>query len=175
MQDRTALDMLIDLEDFFQTKIPAMIDAVKGDEPANWGLMNVHQMLEHLLFPLNFAITENPIILVTPEEKLPRQREFLVSKYGMPKNFKTPFLPADKTVPLIKQDVQESKQLLKETINEFLSVINKQDFTTKLHPVFGQLDKQGWLRFQYKHFSHHFMQFGLLSLTPPTDDAANHG
>ena len=55
MQDRTALDMLIDLEDFFQTKIPAIIDAVKGDEPANWGLMNVHQMLEHLLFPLNFA------------------------------------------------------------------------------------------------------------------------
>ncbi|HRH58213.1 MAG TPA: DUF1569 domain-containing protein [Chitinophagales bacterium] len=162
LQDRAVLDFSIDLEYFFQTKVPQIIDNVKGDEPANWGLMNVHQMLEHLLFPLNFAITEAPIILVTPEEKLPRQREFLVSEYGMPKNFKTPFLPVDKTVPLIKQDLQESKVMLKETIVQFLKVINTPDFTTKLHPVFGQLDKQQWLTFQYKHFAHHFAQFGLL-------------
>ncbi|HUM52267.1 MAG TPA: DUF1569 domain-containing protein [Chitinophagales bacterium] len=161
-QERAILDMTIDLEDFFQLTIPKIIDEVKGNEPAIWGLMNVHQMLEHLLFPLNFAITENPIILVTPEEKLPRQREFLISEFGMPKNFKTPFLPVDKTVPLIKQDLQESKDLLKDTIHQFLKVVNDSDFTTKLHPVFGQLDKQQWLTFQYKHFSHHFMQFGLL-------------
>lgn len=162
MEDRAILDMHINLEDFFSIRISQVIDTVKGDEVAQWGLMNVQQMLEHLLFPLNFAITVNPIILVTPEDKLERQREFLVSEFGMPKNFKTPFLPKDKTVPLIKQDLQESKQLLKETIVQFLNVINATDFTTKLHPVFGQLDKQGWLTFQYKHFSHHFMQFGLL-------------
>ena len=162
MQDRAILDMHVNLEDFFSIRISQVIDTVKGDEVAQWGLMNVQQMLEHLLFPLNFAITVNPIILVTPEDKLERQREFLVSEFGMPKNFKTPFLPKDKTVPLIKQDLQESKQLLKETIVQFLNVINASDFTTKLHPVFGQLDKQGWLTFQYKHFSHHFMQFGLL-------------
>ena len=162
MEDRAILDMHINLEDFFSIRISQVIDTVKGDEVAQWGLMNVQQMLEHLLFPLNFAITVNPIILVTPEDKLERQREFLVSEFGMPKNFKTPFLPKDKTVPLIKQDLQESKKLLKETIVQFLNVINASDFTTKLHPVFGQLDKQGWLTFQYKHFSHHFMQFGLL-------------
>ena len=162
LQDRVILDLTVDLEDFFQTKIPQIIDNVRGDEPANWGLMNVHQMLEHLLFPLNFAITEFPILMLTPEEKLPRQREFLISEYGMPKNFKTPFLPIDKTVPLIKQDLEDSKFLLKETIQQFLNVINASGFITKLHPVFGQLDKQQWLTFQYKHFSHHFMQFGLL-------------
>ena len=162
MQDRAILDMSIDLEDFFQTKIIHIIDHVKGDESANWGMMNVHQMLEHLVFPLNFAIIENPIILVTPEEKLPRQREFLMSIYGMPQNFKTPFLPVDKTVPLIYQNLEDSKTLLKETIVKFLKVINAPDFTTKLHPVFGQINKQQWLFFQYKHFSHHFMQFGLL-------------
>mgnify|MGYP000846818498 FL=1 len=162
MQDRAILDLTIDLEDFFQTKIPQIIDNIKGNEPANWGLMNVHQMLEHLLFPLNFAITENPIILVTPEEKLPRQREFLMSEYGMPKNFKTPFLPIDKTVPLIKQNLEDSKILLKETIQQFLKIINAPDFKTKLHPVFGMIDKQQWLTFPYKHFSHHFSQFGLL-------------
>lgn len=162
LQDRAILDMTIDLEDFFQVTIPKIIDDIKGDEPAIWGMMNVHQMLEHLLFPLNFATTTNPIILVTPEEKLQRQREFLISEFGMPRNFKTPFLPADKTVPLINQNLQDAKEMLKDTIQQFLAVVNVPGFTTKLHPVFGQLNKQEWLTFQYKHFSHHFMQFGLL-------------
>ncbi len=162
MQDRVILNMEIDLEDFFRTRVPQVIDGVSGEELAGWGLMNVHEMLEHLIFPLNFAITDVPMIQVTPEEKLPRQQEFLVSAYGMPKNFKIPFLPTDKTVPLIKQDLQESKQLLKDTLEQFFKVIDAPYFTTKLHPVFGQLDRQGWLTFQYKHFSHHFLQFGLL-------------
>ncbi|MBK8353022.1 MAG: DUF1569 domain-containing protein [Saprospirales bacterium] len=51
---------------------------------------------------------------------------------------------------------------MKETIQQFLKIINEPTFKTKLHPVFGEIDKQQWLTFQYKHFSHHFMQFGLL-------------
>ncbi|MFN8282126.1 MAG: DUF1569 domain-containing protein [Chitinophagales bacterium] len=161
LENRAILDMSVDLEDFFQSKIPSAIDNVKGDEPANWGLMNVQQMLEHLIFPLKFAIDNMPLIL-TSEEKLPKQRIFLASEYGMPKNFKTPFLPVDKTVPLIHQNLEDSKKALKETIQQFLAVINVPGFTTKIHPVFGHLDKQQWLTFQYKHFSHHFAQFGLI-------------
>ena len=47
MQDRAILDMHINLEDFFSIRIPQVIDTVKGDEVAQWGLMNVQQMLEH--------------------------------------------------------------------------------------------------------------------------------
>jgi len=162
MQERPVLDMNIPLEDFFRGRVPAIIDAVSGDESAQWGLMNVHEMLEHLLFPLNFALMDPEMITVTPEEKLPRQREFLISVYGMPKNFKTPLLPLDKTLPLAYPDLAEAKKVLKETILKFLEVIHAPDFQTKAHPVFGPLDKEQWLIFQYKHFSHHFMQFALL-------------
>lgn len=162
MQDRAILDMQIDMEDFFRKKVVHIIDAVTGDEQAKWGMMNVQEMLEHLIFPLSFVTTDTPIIQLTPDEKLPRQREFLTSVYGLPQNFKMPLLPADKTVPLIQQNLQDSKELLKETILQFLTIINTPDFDTKLHLIFGQLDKKGWLTFQYKHFSHHFMQFGLI-------------
>lgn len=162
MQDRPILDMNVPLEDFFRARVPAIIDAVKGNEPAQWGLMNVHEMLEHLLFPLNFALMDPEMVTLTPEEKLPRQREFLVSEYGMPKNFKTPLLPLDKTLPLAYPELEDAKQTLKDTIQRFLEVINAPDFTTKAHPVFGPLNKEQWLIFQYKHFSHHFRQFGLL-------------
>jgi hypothetical protein len=162
MQERTVLDMTIDLEDFFAVKVNQIIDNVSGNEPAQWGMMNAHEMLEHLVFPLDFAISETPAVLLTPEDKLQRQRTFLHSEFGMPRDFKPPFLPSDKTVPLIHHDLNASKQLLKDRIEAFLQVINAHDFTDKMHPIFGRLTKHEWLLFQYKHFMHHFMQFGLV-------------
>ncbi len=162
MQDRAILDINIDLMDFFHTKAVQVIDAITGDEQPLWGMMRVHHMLEHLVFPLEFAIFNEKVQLITPEEKLPRQREFLYSEYGMPVNFKPPFLPKDETVPLKTATLQEAKDHLKQTITQFLNSIHAPGFTTLLHPLFGQLNRREWLIFQYKHFMHHFLQFGLM-------------
>ena len=162
MQDRTIINMTIDLEDFFQLKVPAIINNIKGDEPAIWGIMTVHHMIEHLVLPLNFAIGTMPITLMISEEKIPKQLEYLFSTNGMPKNFKPAFLPTDKTIPLVHHSLEESKQYLINTVTIFLETIHKPDFTTKLNPFYGELNKNGWLTFQYKHFAHHFMQFGLM-------------
>ncbi len=162
MQDRAIVDMNIDLEDFFQTKTVQVIEAITGDEQPLWGMMSIHHMLEHLVFPLEFVLFNEKVQLITPAEKLPRQREFLYSEYGMPVSSKPPFLPKDETVPLKTATLQEAKDQLKRTISQFLHTINKPDFTTLLHPLFGRLDKREWLIFQYKHFMHHFMQFGLV-------------
>lgn len=162
LQDRVILDMQIDFEEFFTHKIPAIIDSIKGDEPAKWGLMTVHHMLEHLVLPLNFAIGTLPMSTMIAEEKIPRQLAFLASEYGLPKNFKPAFLPSDKTLPLMYADIAQSKQLLKDTIVKFLASVNATTFANATHPFYGPLDKTGWLQFQYKHFIHHFSQFGLL-------------
>ena len=162
MQDRIIIDLNIDLEDFFDSKVLQIIDNISGDEQPRWGMMSIHHMLEHLVLPLDFAIHNNQVQLITPEEKLPRQREYLISQYGMPPNFKPPFLPKDETVPLKTATLLEAKENLKQTIRQFLTVINAADFNTLLHPLFGQLNKHEWLIFQYKHFMHHFMQFGLI-------------
>jgi hypothetical protein len=63
---------------------------------------------------------------------------------------------------LLFTSLEESKQYLKDAVSMFLKVIYQPDFTTKLNPFYGELDRKGWLTFQYKHFAHHFMQFGLL-------------
>ncbi len=162
MQERTILNMQVDLEDFFRTRVPEIIDAVNGEEQALWGMMTMHHLLEHLVFPLEFVLYNEKVTLLTPPEKLPRQREFLLSEYGMPPNFKPPFLPADTTVPLQTSTLQEAKDRLQHTIRQFLEIINAEDFTTLMHPLFGPLNRQEWLIFQYKHFMHHFMQFGLV-------------
>ena len=162
MQNRVILDMNIDLEDFFRSRVLQLIDDISGDEQPRWGMMSAHHMIEHLAFPLEFVLFNDKVQLIMPEEKLPRQLEFLHSEYGMLPNFKPPFLPKDETVPLKTANLKDAKEYLKQTISRFLETINAVDFTTLLHPIFGQLNKRQWLIFQYKHFMHHFMQFGLI-------------
>src|SRR5438128_184222 len=101
MQDRAVLNMEVDFEDFFTTKVPKAISDIKGDEQPQWGLMSVQHMLEHLVLPLNFAIGTFKVPMFMAEERIPRQREFLFSVYGLPKNFKAPFLPAEGTMPFM--------------------------------------------------------------------------
>ncbi len=160
--ERPTINVSIDLEDFFKTKVPAIISHIKGDEPALWGIMTVHHMLEHLVLPLNFVNGTTPMTQLIPDEKLPRQLEFLASNLGLPKNFKPIFLPTDKNVPLVFDTLDKSKKYLLEKVEEFLSIIQSSNFTNAIHPFYGTLDKNGWLLFQYKHFAHHFMQFGLM-------------
>ena len=161
-EDRVILDIGIDLEDFFIFKVPEIIDSIQGDEEAKWGLMNVHLMLEHLIFPLNFLLDAEEVPMITSEEKIPRYREFLLSEYGMMKNFKFPLLPKDDTVIQVSEKLSDAKENLKTTLARFLNKINAPDFTIHRHPIYGNLNKQEWLLFQYKHFSHHFLQFGLI-------------
>lgn len=162
MAERSIVLPQSDIEDFFKSKINRYIDEIKGDETALWGDMTVHHMLEHLLFPLDFAITDSKLIIFTPEEQLPKLNAFLHSDLGLIKNFKTPLLPKDKLVPLQQAQLDDAKKILKERIVLFIESINKSGFTSKVHPIFGILNKEEWLSFQYKHFTHHFSQFGIL-------------
>lgn len=162
MAERSSIQPQVNIELFFSGKIQQHIDAITGDELAMWGIMTSRHMLEHLLFPLDFAIYPTQFTTVTPEEHLPKMNAFLHSDSGMIKNFKTPLLPPDKLMPLQSADLQEAKDTLKERVRLFLEVINHPNFTTKVHPIFGELNKEEWLLFQYKHFSHHFSQFGIV-------------
>ena len=162
MKNRPTLDMNVSMEDFLTVRAPKIIQSVKGTEQAQWGIMNAHEMLEHLIFPLNFVSMHPDMVIITPLDRLEGQRLFLKSEFSMPKNFKFPLLPEDRTLPIIYSDINEAKQKLNEAIDAFLNTINSPEFTKKTHPIFGKLNREEWLFFQYKHFMHHFTQFGLI-------------
>jgi oxepin-CoA hydrolase/3-oxo-5,6-dehydrosuberyl-CoA semialdehyde dehydrogenase len=162
MKNRPALDMNVSMEDFLSVHVPNIIKKIIGNEKAQWGIMNVHEMVEHLIFPLNFVSMNPEMVIITPLDKIENQHLFLKSEFGMPKNFKFYLLPEDRTLPIIYPDLNEAKQKLNEAIEKFLNTINSPQFTKKTHPIFGKLNREEWLIFQYKHFTHHFTQFGLL-------------
>ena len=162
MKNRPILDMNVSMEDFLSVHVPNIIKKIIGNEKAQWGIMNVHEMVEHLIFPLNFVSMAPEMVIITPLDKIENQYLFLKSEFGMPKNFKFYLLPEDRTLPIIYPDLNEAKQKLNEAIEKFLNTINSPQFTKKTHPIFGKLNREEWLIFQYKHFTHHFTQFGLL-------------
>jgi len=160
---RLVLEIPADLEGFFRTDIPVILSKLTGDEKANWGIMTVHHMLEHLVLPLKFVTREVNPPLFTPIERLERMHTFLLSDYALSQNFKIPLLPEESTVPLETPDIYEAREKLLSKINEFLDIVLEENFTPIQHPIFGMLNSREWLLFQYKHFHHHLSQFGLLS------------
>ena len=159
---RPILNINQDFEIYFETKVPAILQTISGNEQAKWGIMTSHHMLEHLAMILEIPLGKIAITLITPEEDLPKVRAFLFSEYGLTQNFKFPLLPKDDVLPLKTPNIETAKIALQNTIQQFLESINEADFTMMLHPFFGKLNREEWLLFQFKHFSHHFMQFGLI-------------
>lgn len=162
MEDRPVLDMNVDFEKFLKEDARVVITNIRGDEQALWGMMTIHHMIEHLVFPLNFATGVIAAPILTPEDKLPRNREFLGSHYGLMKHFKMPLLPRDENPPLMTDNLEAAKALLFQTMDKFQESVDAPDFEEANHPIFGKLNREQWYVFQYKHFMHHFMQFGLV-------------
>lgn len=164
MEDRPILDMSVDFEAFLKVRAREIIGAVRGDETPLWGMMTIHHMLEHLVFPLNFATGVIQAPIFTPEEKLPKNREFLHSPYGLMRGFKMPLLPKDENPPLMTDSLEAAKALLFQTMDRFQENVDAPGFDGADHPIFGRLDRKQWYIFQYKHFMHHFAQFGLVQV-----------
>ena len=119
---------------------------------AQWGKMNVSQMMAHLQVPLGVGIGKNTI-----------SRSFIGFIFGpiakkMLYNNK-PFkrnLPTDRTFIMTgEKDFEKEKKGLLEMINEF----KESNIVSTPHPFFGKLTKEQWSKGTWKHLDHHLQQF----------------
>ena len=147
---------------FIKEEIPALLQNLKAETPAKWGMMNAQNMLEHLGM-LFYVSTGKPTIKIqTPADKLERLLAFLMSEKFFQRNVKIAALPADNTVPLKYKDLAAAQQKLMQQINAFYAAFENDAEKTIAHPVFGMLNLAQWEQFHRKHTQHHFRQFGLL-------------
>ena len=140
------------------TEFQSRINNISADSTAQWGKMNVYQMLKHC--------TENDKMM-TGERKM--KRLFIgriFGKMALRSNIKDdkPLAPNSPTHPdlVIKDngDVATQKQ-------EWLSVLEgyyskpATTFDNFVHPFFGKMTPQQISKFAYKHIDHHLRQFGV--------------
>ena len=136
-------------------------DLLKPETPALWGSMTAQHMLEHMLLPLQIGRGVLSVEVITPSEKVEKTKLlFLMSEAPLKRGFPAPFLK-DGLQDLNYKNLDEAVEALQNEINSFVDFWENNPDSVFNHPVFGPLNKQEWMKFQSKHFTHHFTQFGI--------------
>lgn len=130
------------------------INTLTPQSQAQWGKMNVAQMLAHVQLPINCAYGTHEVKggfllkLIGP---------FFKSVLYNDKPYKQG-LPTDKTYVVIDtKNFDAEKNTLLEKINQF----TPDNIVVENHPVWGKLTKEQWSKATWKHFDHHLKQFGV--------------
>lgn len=138
------------------------IDFLFEDTKPTWGSMDAHQMIEHLIMALR--ISNGKLVMekvIFPEEKLPILKRFLMSSKPLPKNFNNPVV-GSLTKEYIFSTFSEAVNELKKEFVVFELYFNENPDATPLNPTYGKLNRDEWIQFHKKHFTHHYLQFGLI-------------
>ena len=146
---------------FIQETFPSLIDSLSPDAASLWGKMNAQQMAEHVTGFFRVSTGHLHFPLVTPEEHLPKFKEFLLSDKQFRENTKAPVLP-EEPLPVTTTDLSVASEQLKAAISAFVAFFTANPDKRTLHPVFGWLNFEEWVLLHYKHVTHHARQFGLL-------------
>ena len=142
-----------------ETMLSALSRLSNSNKPL-WGKMNAQEMVEHLSDMLMMARGTGNFTIDVDAETIARRQQFLLSDKEMAKNIAVPF-----TKELIELRNEELELAVDEFTDEWLNFIelyeNNPDASV-VHPYYGALDFNLWLKMHDKHFMHHFKQFGLI-------------
>ena len=144
-----------------RNEIRASLKNLKADATPSFGKMNGQQMVEHLSNVLQIANGNWAVDIFVEDEKSERRKPFLNTDNELQIGFRASFLseePSDLKFDTMDKAIDD----LIYQINHFVNVFTEDTLRTVVHPFFGELDFEYWKKFQVKHFTHHFKQFGLV-------------
>tara|TARA_R110000850_G_scaffold16697_6_gene51852 strand:+ start:43779 stop:44228 length:450 start_codon:yes stop_codon:yes gene_type:complete len=137
-------------------EITSRLDTLSPQSQAQWGKMDVAQMLAHCREPLKVPLGK--ITLAPPNPVM----KFLFSFFKKSLYDDKPWkhgLPTSKEFKITDPcDFQKEKEGLKALINEFYAERTRTQWPP--HPFCGHFTTEQWGKMQYKHLDHHFRQFG---------------
>lgn len=133
------------------------IDKLTPATPAQWGKMNVAQMLAHCHLGIESALGRHNIPrLFIGRIIAPFIRASVLGEKPFQKNS-----PTDKSYKFPADvDFAAQKAKLKTSLQEFLEG-GEAKCTRYPHPFFGRFSPAEWAVFQWKHIDHHLRQFGV--------------
>ncbi|MEP7165595.1 MAG: DinB family protein [Ferruginibacter sp.] len=150
---------------FIKNDLFSLLGKITADTKSNWGKMNAQQMVEHVAAFFNVSTEKIKFDLVSPEEHLPKYKEFLLSDKPFRENTKAPAtVLGEEPMPLRYKNYEEALQKLHVSVEHFEAYFKNEPDRKTIHPVFGPLNFDEWVLLHYKHVTHHLRQFGVLEL-----------
>ena len=145
---------------FLSTTCFEYLKQLNESKQPSWGKMNAQQMLEHVNDFYEVSTGKLQFALTTPEEHLPKYKEFLYSDKPFRENTKAPeTVLGDEPLPMRMPSLEAAAAQLQNTVAGFFE---SKPHPTTIHPVFGPLSFDEWILLHYKHVTHHWNQFELL-------------
>jgi hypothetical protein len=136
-------------------EIIARINKLSPQSQAQWGKMNVSQMLAHLQMPIGVAEGTHKVKRTLFGRIVgPLAKSILYND----KPFKRS-LPTDRSFVMTGQvkDFEKEKKGLIEMVYNF----EEKNIVNETHTFFGKLTKEQWSKGTWKHLDHHLQQFGV--------------
>lgn len=147
---------------FIKKDLFSLLDSISAETNANWGKMNTQQMVEHLAAFFKVSTGKITFDLLTPEEHLPKYKEFLLSDKPFRENTKAPVqVIGEEPLPVEYKSYKEAVEKLHEAVEHFETYFKNAPGKKTNHPVFGPLNFDEWVLLHYKHVTHHLRQFGM--------------
>ena len=137
-----------------------ILNRLSSSKTPLWGKMNAQEMVEHLSDMLMMSRGTGDFTIDVDAETIARRQQFLLSDKEMAKNIAVPF-----TKEIIELRHDELELALDEFTEEWLNFTEYYEnnpSASVIHPYYGALDFNLWLKMHDKHFMHHFKQFGLI-------------
>ncbi len=153
---------LANKNDFTLELALTLIDSIQEDTQPLWGRMTAQHMLEHIGLTVGGSIGKVTIKVFTPEEKISIYKEKgLFTDTPWKQGIESPAL-RDTLPDLYYSSFLDAKESLKHGITAYFTLYEKNPSIKFPNPAFGILTLEEWRQFHFKHFRHHFTQFGVL-------------
>ncbi|MEJ8817540.1 DinB family protein [Lacibacter sp. H407] len=149
--------------DFLKNQYILLVKSADTAIVPQWGKMNFQQMAEHVAAFFKVSTHKLKFDLVSPPEHMPKLKEFLMSDKQFRENTKAPAsIIGEEPFPVHYASPEEAVAKLEKEVNHFFHFYETNPAATAVHPVFGELNFEEWVRLHYKHVTHHLRQFGLM-------------
>tara|TARA_R110002051_G_scaffold74908_1_gene136491 strand:- start:1171 stop:1623 length:453 start_codon:yes stop_codon:yes gene_type:complete len=131
---------------------------LNDDAVAQWGIMNVHQMVEHCILTEKLFLGELKLKRVFIGRFIGRKALIDLLKDDTPlmKN-----APTDQVLKTFRNgNIETLKPEWINLLNQY-KIRDSLNFENFIHPFFGKMTKKQLGEFVYKHIDHHLRQFGV--------------
>jgi uncharacterized protein DUF1569 len=142
-------------------ELDSLLNRLTPETPALWGNLKAQNMIEHLVEAVEYTNGKRIAILhVSPGEADSNKQLLVHGDVVITKGAKGYLTDATKNIRY--QDLETAiNQLNKEidAFEHFFTLPGK----TAVHQHFGAMNRDEWVTWHSKHFTHHFKQFGLIN------------
>jgi|SRR5215471_7112324 len=141
-------------------QLSALLNQLTPDTPALWGNLKAHSMIEHLVEAVEYTNGKRIAVLEVSPQQANNTKQLLVhTDFVIGKGAKGHLSDATKTKRF--KDLQTAIAQLNREIDAF-ELFFTTPGQTAMHQAFGEMNREDWITWHGKHFTHHFKQFGLI-------------